>query len=276
MAASNKSYDDFLAAVRERESSDRYNFISKAGYLGAYQFAEITMKNLGYYESDGTSKQDWIGDFTGKDSVTSKQKLLTTPPLQDKVFDKMLELYWEYANYSNFHMVEHVGQTIDGLKVTPSLIVAGNHVLGIGKMRDFLDGKYDLSAGMHTYLSGLSGYELPFVEGSGDGGADDPAPVKTPTMSHEKIVSTVVNEFNDFLKNGGKIDLGPVDANTKVAGDQSFVFDGATPNGADGHIFYKENLKKGTTIVEIDYGSSEFQVVLKGVNHDLSKSDFIL
>ena len=32
----------------------------------------------------------------------------------------------------------------------------------------------------------------------------------------------------------------------------------------------------GTTTVEIDYGSSEFQVGLKGVNHDLSKSDFIL
>ena len=79
MAVSNKSYDDFLAAVRERESSDRYNFLSKAGYLGAYQFAEVTMKNLGYYEGDSTSKQDWIGDFTGKDSVTSKQKLLTTP-----------------------------------------------------------------------------------------------------------------------------------------------------------------------------------------------------
>jgi hypothetical protein len=51
------------------------------------------MKNLGYYEGDGTGKQDWIGDFTGKDGVTSKTKLLTTPALQDKVFDKMLQLY---------------------------------------------------------------------------------------------------------------------------------------------------------------------------------------
>ena len=56
--ADDKSYSAFFAEIRERESSDRYNFTSKAGYIGAYQFAEITMKNLGYYEGDGTGKQD--------------------------------------------------------------------------------------------------------------------------------------------------------------------------------------------------------------------------
>jgi hypothetical protein len=188
----------------------------------------------------------------------------------------MLELYWEYANYDNFHMTEHLGQTVDGLKVTPSFIVAGNHLLGIGKMRDFLDGKLDLTAGTHTYMSGLSGYELPFVKGSGDGGSADAKPPQAAPTSDKEIVSFVVEEFNDFLENGGKIDLGAIDANTKVAGNQGFIFNGSTKNGADGHIFYTENLKTGMTTVEVDYGRSEFHVKLKGLHLDLAKSDFIL
>ena len=187
----------------------------------------------------------------------------------------MLKLYWDYANYNSFHMVEHIGQTIDGLKVTPSLIVAGNHVLGIGKMRDFLDGDLDLSSGMHTYLSGLSGFELPFVKGSGDGDHRSGTRRRCrrcPTTRSSAPSSTNSTIFSRRAKRSTSGRSTP----TRRSRATSFTFDGATPNGADGHIFYKENLKKGTTMVEVDYGSSEFQVVLKGVNHDLSKSDFIL
>jgi hypothetical protein len=34
--ADGKSYSDFFEAIRDREASDRYNFTSSAGYLGAY------------------------------------------------------------------------------------------------------------------------------------------------------------------------------------------------------------------------------------------------
>jgi hypothetical protein len=271
--ADDKSYSAFFAEIRERESSDRYNFSSKAGYLGAYQFAEITMKNLGYYKGDSTGTQDWIGGWTGKDGVTSKSKLLTTPALQDKVFDKMLQLYWGYANQKNYHMPEHIGETIDGLEITPSLIVAGSHLLGIGKMRDWLDGVRELTSGQKTYFTGLSGFELPFVEGSGSDTDDD----STPALNTASAVkSYVIDEFTDFLAKGGKIDLEPVDANTKKTGDQAFIFNGAEVNGGDGHIFYKENTKAGVTYVEVDHGASEFRFTLKGVHLGLTESDFNL
>ena len=37
-----KSYSDFFEAIRDRESSDRYNFTSKAGYIGAFRTPRIT------------------------------------------------------------------------------------------------------------------------------------------------------------------------------------------------------------------------------------------
>src|SRR5215217_2415257 len=92
--AANKTYADFLSEIRDRESTDNYSLVSSKGYLGAYQFAEVTLKDLGYY-TDSTSTQDWVGQFTGKDGVISKEQLLNTPDLQDKVFDNMLQLYWK-------------------------------------------------------------------------------------------------------------------------------------------------------------------------------------
>src|SRR4051812_43232331 len=152
-----KTYDDFLSAIRDRESTQNYQLVSSKGYLGAYQFAEVTLKDLAYY-TDTTSAQDWVGTFTGKNGVTSKTQLLNTPSLQDKVFGDMLQLYWGYAQQSNFHMTDHLGETIAGVSITPSVIVAGSHLAGIGKMRDFLDTKgagYATDSGLVKYLTGL-------------------------------------------------------------------------------------------------------------------------
>jgi hypothetical protein len=261
------SYSAFFAEIRDRESSDRYNFMSSSGYLGAYQFAEITMKNLGYYEGDSTGKQDWIGDFTGKDGVTSKTKLLTTPALQDKVFDNMLKLYWEYANYDNFHIADHIGQTIDGIPVTESLVLAASHLLGIGKVREWQHGDRELTSGQKTYFKGLSGYDIPWIDGSGSD--DGPGPAGD-------VKSTIIEEFTDFIDNGGKIDLASIDANTKVAGNQAFIFNGATVNSGDGHIFYKEYDSTDTTVVGVDYGGTEFRFTLKGTDLGLGAGDFNL
>ena len=174
-ATTGKSYNDFLSAIRDRKSTQNYHLVSSKGYLGAYQFAEVTLKDLGYY-ADTTSAQDWIGQFTGKNGVTSKSQLLNTPSLQDKVFDDMLQLYWGYAQQSKFHMTDHLGETISGIAITPSVIVAGSHLAGIGKMRDFLDTKgagYPTNSGLVHYLTGLSGFDLPFVKAT--------TPTPTPT-----------------------------------------------------------------------------------------------
>ncbi|MBM6595698.1 calcium-binding protein [Microvirga pudoricolor] len=152
----------------------------------------MTLKDLGYY-TDGTKEQDWVGQFTGKNGVTSKTQLLGTPSLQDKVFDDMLKLYWKYAQQSNFHMTDHLGDTISGILITPSVIVAGSHLAGIGKMRDFLDAKgagYATDSGLVKYLSGLSGYDIPFVSGSSPQVA---TPSKPPTTKPSSIPSTVTN-----------------------------------------------------------------------------------
>lgn len=228
-----KSYTDFLSAIRDRESTQNYQLVSSKGYLGAYQFAEVTLKDLDYY-TDSTSAQDWIGTFTGKNGVTSKSQLLNTPSLQDKVFGDMLQLYWGYAQQSNFHMTDHLGETIVGIDITPSVIVAGSHLAGIGKMRDFLDTKgagYAADSGLVKYLTGLSGFDLPFVAS-----VPEPTPVPVPTTpapggtvnGTDKAETLTGTAGEDLLKGlgGNDILLGGAAADTLYGGTGSDVLKG--------------------------------------------------
>ncbi|MEW6609774.1 MAG: hypothetical protein AB1414_20405 [bacterium] len=60
------NFEAFMAAVRQRESSDNYGIMNNFGFAGAYQLGELAMIDAGFYEKDGTSKNDWTGEWTQK------------------------------------------------------------------------------------------------------------------------------------------------------------------------------------------------------------------
>lgn len=49
------TYSQFLLKMRQRESSNDYQSVNYANYLGAYQFGEAALIDLGFVEADSDS-----------------------------------------------------------------------------------------------------------------------------------------------------------------------------------------------------------------------------
>lgn len=85
-----KSYDDFKHAIRDRESSNRYDCKNEYGFLGAYQFGKARLCDLGLTERvlPGFANRcfTWKGDLT-------EILFLTSTELQDDCFDRHVQLF---------------------------------------------------------------------------------------------------------------------------------------------------------------------------------------
>ena len=157
--------DDFLEALGERKSSGSYTVVNTYGYLGKYQFGELALIDLGYYTADDTAKNDWQpGHWTGKDGVNSKADFLASPEAQEHAIRAFMKLQWQYLGDTQ----RFAGQTIGGLKLTESSLLAGAHLLGPGAVADFLEGGAVAAPAdgygttITEYLTLFSGYKTPF------------------------------------------------------------------------------------------------------------------
>ncbi len=83
--------------------------------------------------------------------------------------------------------------------------------------------------------------------------------------------------IEDFVHGIDKIDLSAIDANTKRAGDQAFVFAGSsTTLTANGVSWFESG---GNTVVRVDVDANktaDLQLTLLGTNLGLSAADFVL
>ena len=156
---------DFLEALGERESSGSYTVVNTYGYLGKYQFGELALIDLGYYTADDTAKNDWqAGHWTGKDGVDSKADFLASPEAQEHAIRAFMKLQWQYLGDTQ----RFAGQTIGGLKLTESSLLAASHLLGPGAVTEFLEGgavsspKDGYGTTITEYLTLFSGYKTPF------------------------------------------------------------------------------------------------------------------
>lgn len=171
--AAPKSYDAFLDALGERESSGNYGAVNTLGFLGKYQFGELALIDVGYYSADGTAANDWhAGAWTGKDGIDSKADFLGDPAAQESAIRAYMKLQWQYLGDAR----AYEGQTVHGIKITESGLLAAAHLLGAGAVRDFLesDGKTVPGDAYGTplaeYFTLFKGYDTPFVA---DHGEDD-------------------------------------------------------------------------------------------------------
>jgi hypothetical protein len=211
-----KTYDDFLAKLRELEGSSNYTIINYDGYLGAYQMGEESLIDAGLYKGDATPAiRDWKGEWTEKahgmgikspadfiGAKTDKQgnivnekakvgKKEVTRIAQDpskiesarKAQDEAVKVYHKavWRNICHYQLDKHVNVTYNGIKITESGLIAGYHLVGMGKtyksgkrrhgLKDYLesegviiptDGKDNKGRPITRYLKDLGGYEVPF------------------------------------------------------------------------------------------------------------------
>ncbi len=160
-------YDKFLEALAAKESGGRYGIVNGSGYLGKYQMGELALIDAGYYERDGTSKNDWKGTWTGKDGVHSKGDFLGSPDAQENAIRGYMGKQWDYIRH--YGLDKHIGKTMsDGVVLTESGLLAGAHLGGIGNLRDYVNsnGRTDFKDGNGTpvssYVKKFGGYETPY------------------------------------------------------------------------------------------------------------------
>jgi hypothetical protein len=75
------------------------------------------------------------------------------------------------------------------------------------------------------------------------------------------------------------IDLSAIDANTSTGGNQVFLFGGQNANVVGHSVTWFEDITNGKTIVQADVNgdtTADISIILTGVNHHLTASDFIL
>ena len=133
--------DSFLNAIGFRESSNRYDIVNRWGYMGKYQFGRSTLKGLGF-------------------AVTRKE-FLSNPQLQEEA---MMALLLHNKEKLQKYIDIFDGQTINGMLITESGILAAAHLGGQGSVkRYFKNGKVfkdGYGTKITSYMEKFSGYDI--------------------------------------------------------------------------------------------------------------------
>ena len=162
-----KTYDDFLAKLRELEGSTNYTVENPKHYLGVYQMGERALKAAGLYEGDTTPNiNDWKGGWTEKahsmgikspaDFIGAKtdkdgkilyekvkvgkreveriaqdpSKIESARKAQDEAVKVFHKDVWRIICANQLD--RHVGETYNGIKNTEAGLIAGYHLVGLG------------------------------------------------------------------------------------------------------------------------------------------------
>ena len=131
----------FLTDIGFRESGNRYDITNTWGYMGKYQFGKSTLKGLGF-------------------EVTRKE-FLNNPQLQEEAMMALL-------NHNKEKLQQYIdiydGQTINGMYISESGILAAAHLGGQGSVkRYFRNGKVFKDAygtKITSYMKQFSGYDI--------------------------------------------------------------------------------------------------------------------
>ena len=139
-----KTHINFLHEIGLRESSNNYHAVNQFGYLGKYQFGRKTLDALGYRH------------------VTNRQ-FLENESLQEEA---MYALLTHNRKVLRRQISKYVGQTIGGVYITESGLLAAAHLAGPGNVRKFLRKGYEFKDGngtkMTSYMIRFSNYKLEF------------------------------------------------------------------------------------------------------------------
>ena len=137
-----KNHNKFLDDIGFRESSNNYKAVNQFGYLGKYQFGRNTLNAIGF------------------DSI-SNYEFLSSPSIQEEA---MLTLLKKNKHTLRREIKKYVGQTINGIYITESGILAAAHLGGAGNVKKFFRKGYEFKDGngtkMTSYMVRFADYDL--------------------------------------------------------------------------------------------------------------------
>ncbi|WP_287293206.1 hypothetical protein [Mesorhizobium sp.] len=192
------SYNDFLHALAFSESSNRYDYVNPQGYAGAYQAGESALRMIGYYKLDGTAAVDWNNGWTGKDGINSLADWLSNPAIQDKAVGEYYTYLWN-TEFKDLGLQKYIGQTINGVEITASGLLAGAHLVGADSVAVYLNSGGTQGATdpwgtpVAEYIAKFGGYDVSPVIGTATPtgtGADQTATPTTGTGADQTAAPT--------------------------------------------------------------------------------------
>ena len=139
-----KNHTKFLEDLGMRESSGKYKAVNQFGYLGKYQFGRKTLNALGY---DNVSNREFLANAS-----IQEEAMYALLSHNKHILRKQIE---------KFH-----GETINGIFITESGILAAAHLAGAGNVKKFFRKGYEFKDGngtkMTSYMIKFSDYKLEF------------------------------------------------------------------------------------------------------------------
>lgn len=139
-----KNHTKFLDDIGFRESSNNYRAVNQFGYLGKYQFGRKTLNSLGFKD-------------------ISNREFLENESIQEEAMYALLN---HNKRILRRQIQKYHGETIHGVYITESGILAAAHLAGAGNVRKFFRKGYEFKDGngtkMTSYLILFSGYKLEF------------------------------------------------------------------------------------------------------------------
>lgn len=167
-ATGGRQYGDFLAALRYRESRGNYRAVNSLNFIGAYQFGEAAMIDLGYVRRDGDPyDNNYGGGFTGKHGIRSVKDFLNNREVQDRAAQAWMRMMWKYIQADG--LARHAWTDVGNVQMSPSGMLAATHLLGTGALKEFIrsGGRANIrdpyGMPLVTYIKQLDGYDIPFA-----------------------------------------------------------------------------------------------------------------
>ena len=137
-----RNHNKFLDEVGFRESSNNYKAVNQFGYLGKYQFGRKTLNAIGFEE-------------------ISNYEFLSNPEIQEEA---MLVLLQKNKHTLRREIKKYVGETVNGIYITESGILAAAHLGGAGNVRKFFRKGHEFEDGngtkMTSYMIRFADYNL--------------------------------------------------------------------------------------------------------------------
>ena len=137
-----RNHNKFLDEVGFRESSNNYKAVNQFGYLGKYQFGRKTLNAIGFKD-------------------ISNYEFLSNPEIQEEA---MLVLLQKNKHTLRREIKKYVGETVNGIYITESGILAAAHLGGAGNVRKFFRKGHEFEDGngtkMTSYMIRFADYNL--------------------------------------------------------------------------------------------------------------------
>ncbi|MGY6275090.1 TIGR03758 family integrating conjugative element protein [Methylomonas sp. MgM2] len=178
-------YSDYLAALSAKESGNNPTSVNSYGFLGSYQMGESALIDAGYYQQDSTPNvNDWQGVWTGKDGIYSKADFLANAAGQTQAISDYNSRQWR--SIQTLGLDSYVGQTIGGILMTESGLLAGAHLVGVGGLQSFLksNGTVVPSDANHTaitqYIAAFNGFNIAAITGNTTSGGNGVSGIQNP------------------------------------------------------------------------------------------------